>query len=107
MNTNERRVHPRIPYRASTQIASSQHEPAEGGTVDISRGGALLDSPLHVSVGHEVTLDFRTRYAPVSGVRARVKRSHPVFWGHRFLLAVEFREPVDDLLEIAEMESRG
>ena len=102
MNTNERRVHPRIPYRASTQIASPQQEPA-----DISRGGALLDSPLHVSVGHEVTLDFRTRYAPVSGVRARVKRSHPVFWGHRFLLAVEFREPMDDLLEIAEMESRG
>ena len=107
MNTSERRIHPRIPYRASTQIACLHHEPVEGGTVDVSRGGALLDSPLHVGVGHEVTLDFKTRYAPVSGIRARVKRSHPVFWGHRFLLAVEFREPMDELLEIAEMESAG
>ena len=105
MNTKERRIYPRIPYRASTQIASRKHQPAEGGTVDISRGGALLDSPIHIGVGHEVTLDFRTRYAPLTGVRARVKRSHPVFWGNRFLLAVEFQESMDELLEIAEMES--
>ena len=46
MNTNERRVHPRIPYRASTQIASPQQEPAEGGTVDISRGVDGVDKPV-------------------------------------------------------------
>jgi hypothetical protein len=78
-----------------------------GGTVDVSRRGALLDSPFPYGVGHDVVLDFETDYKPIKGVKARIKRSRSVFWDRRFLIAVEFKEPLDDLVQMAEVQAGG
>lgn len=102
---SERRINPRIPFRTHTVINSNFAEPMDGGTIDVSRGGALLDSPAHLGVGHDITLNFETGYQPLKGVRARIKRSHPVFWNRRHLVAVEFTEPMDDLVQMAEVQS--
>ncbi len=105
MTIDERRNHPRIPHRLPTTIHFNNNLLGDGGTVDISRGGALLDSPVPLGVGHEVVLDFQTRFDSLDGVRARVKRSLPAFWGHRHLLAVEFRDKSDELIQVLEFES--
>lgn len=105
MNNHDRREHPRIFHRLPTTIHFNDNLLGDGGTVDVSRGGALLDSPVPLGAGHDVVLDFQTRFASLDGVKARVKRSFPAFWGHRHLLAVEFRNLSDELIQVIEFES--
>lgn len=98
--TQERRKDPRVKcdFPASLR-AGKREEIFEGRTVDLSRGGSLIRSPIPLEAGSglELRIDLgEFRLAPVEGC---VRRSHPAFNGTGHFIAIEFDERSDDLMD--------
>ena len=81
-------------YQAPAAIKPALDERTyKGQTVDLSRGGSLINSPIPL----ELRIDLgEFTLAPVDG---KVKRSNPVFYGHGHLVAVEFDENAETLMD--------
>ena len=85
-------------------LKSGESNPLSVKTLDLSRGGALLDCPSSPSIGQLIKLSFQIESERISGVEARVKRVHSAFGGKRFTVAVEFKEPNKELMTLAKRD---
>ena len=91
----ERRKQPRLDVRLRAVVRDNRSKSWNARTLDISQGGALLDSGRSMASGAEIELLF----APV---KARVLRCHSAFWGRRHTVAVQFDDDYPAVMQIAE-----
>lgn len=102
MNCLEKRRNTRIPLRARVSLKFRADETVESESLDISRGGVLLDSPIPLNSGHTVQVQIRIGSFQLEPVKGFVLRSSPAFWGYRHLVAVEFEQENQSVLEALE-----
>lgn len=95
--TMERRRHRRVPAQIKSLLKGNSHE-VEGKTVDLSLGGARMDSSLSVQPGKQlvVKLIVPGRTEPIFIEQAQVQWIHDKTFGLSFL---EIREAQRDELE--------
>lgn len=99
MKNQNRRQHVRVTRHLPAQLKVASGETFESGTVDISRGGALLDCPASLAVGHPIEISLQAGPFQLDPVEGRVKRSNPIFWNARHLVAVKFQEENEAVME--------
>ena len=85
-------------------LKDGESTPLSVKTLDLSRGGALLDCPSPPPVGQKIKLTFQIESEKISAVSATVKRVHSAFGGKRFTVAVEFVEPNSELMTLAKRD---
>lgn len=98
----ERRKQPRLEVRLRAVVRDNRSKSWNARTLDISQGGALLDSGRSMASGAEVELLFDLGTVEVAPVKARVLRCHSAFWGRRHTVAVQFDEHFPAVMQIAE-----
>jgi hypothetical protein len=98
----EKRNHKRLPVRlvANVQVPTGR---LTTHTIDVSEGGALLDSPLHLNSGSEVEVKIRSDLASLPPTRAIVKRCKPAFWNRRFTVALQFAQEEPAVTDLAKL----
>ncbi len=97
----ERRRHRRVPAQVKGLLRANSHD-VEGETVDLSLGGARIDSELAVQPGKlmSVTLIVPGMAEPIVIEQAQVQWIHGQTFGVKFL---EIRqEELDDLEQLIE-----
>lgn len=98
--TSERRKYPRFQCEFPAEIRPARRDESfEGSTVDVSRGGSLIRSPIPLEAGSglELRIDLgEFCLAPVDGC---VKRSNPALQGPGHFVAIEFDERNDQLMD--------
>ena len=99
--TSERRRDPRVKWEAPAAFKPSLHKQSyQGQTVDLSKGGSLIQSPIPLEAGSglELRIDLgEFRLVPIDG---KVCRSNPTALGHDHLIAIEFDERHDALMDV-------
>ncbi len=82
----ERRQYRRVPAQVKTLLRVNSHE-VEGETVDLSRGGAKIESSLVVQPGKQLTVKLIIPGAqdPIYIDRAQVQWIHDQTFGLKFL----------------------
>ena len=87
-------------YQAPAAIKPALDERTyKGQTVDLSRGGSLINSPIPLEEGSGLELRIDLGEFTLAPVDGKVKRSNPVFYGHGHLVAVEFDEKTESLMD--------
>ena len=105
MRPLEKRKLPRVNIALPTEIASNSN----GGTtilsrtLDVSKGGALLDSPLPLANGEKICLKIDLDMTSLPRIEAEVLRCQPAFWGRRHSVAVKFEENNPALMDIVDL----
>lgn len=97
----ERRQHPRMNVSLPALVRGVRKN-WKVRTLDLSQGGALLDSPHPVKPGAFLELLFDFQQSTPVPLFARVLRSKPAFWGHRHALAVKFDTLKPEITKAAE-----
>lgn len=97
MKNANRRKSPRLPIHIRTFVDSTNRRMAATRTVDLSAGGALLDSPFPFRQGQSLRIRFTSPETGIRSVEARVVRTESAFWGKRFLVAVEFHQTLESV----------
>ena len=98
--TSERRKDPRVSYQAPAAIKPAlDQQTYKGQTVDLSRGGSLINSPIPLEEGSGLELRIDLGEFTLAPVEGKVKRSNPVFYGHGHLVAVEFDDKTDTMMD--------
>lgn len=97
LTTMERRRHRRVPAQVKSLLRGNAHE-VEGETVDLSLGGAKLESALPVQPGKQITVKLIVpgQPEPIYIEQAQVQWIHDQTFGVRFL---EVRQQQLDELE--------
>ena len=104
--TRERRKDPRVSFQAPAVIKPAlDQQTYKGRPVDLSRGGSLINSPIPLEEGSGLELRIDLGEFTLAPVDGKVKRSNPVFYGHGHLVAVEFDDKTDSLIEAIERAS--
>ena len=98
----ERRKQPRLDVRLRAVVRDNRSKSWNARTLDISPGGALLDSGRSMASGAEIELLFDLGTVEVAPVKARVLRCHSAFWGRRHTVAVQFDDDYPAVMQIAE-----
>ena len=82
----ERRQHRRVPAQVKSLLRANSHE-IEGETVDLSLGGAKIESSLVVQPGEQITVKLIIPGAedPIYIDRAQVQWIHDRTFGLKFL----------------------
>jgi hypothetical protein len=93
----ERRQHRRVPAQVKSLLRGNSHE-VEGETVNLSLGGAKIESPLVVQPGKQITVKLILPGVeePLYIEQAKVQWIHDQTFGVRFL---EIRQQELDELE--------
>lgn len=105
MLIHERRKHPRLLWNAPVRITNPEtRESWSARSIDLSRGGVLIDSALPLGPGEEVKIDVDIGKFTLPQMRARVCRTHSAFWGRRHLSALSFEESGQALVDAARHE---
>jgi c-di-GMP-binding flagellar brake protein YcgR len=95
----ERRRHSRVPAQLKSLLRANSHE-VEGRTIDLSLGGARLESPLAVRPGKQIAVKLILPGVeePIYIEQAEVQWIHDRMFGVRFL---EIRQQeLDDLEQL-------
>lgn len=103
MQVKERRNQPRVNIGLPTIVNVDQLVNVPTRTIDVSLGGALLDSPVPLMLGAVVQLKFNLEMSSLPTVQARVLRCTPAFWGRRYTLGLEFTEPTPALMDVVDL----
>lgn len=103
MTMHERRKEPRITCCVPAQLTNSQDLTVhQAHTIDVSRGGSLIRSPIPLQAGSGLELRIDLGELCLSPVKGRVRRTNPMFYGTAHLVAVEFSTPSDSLVQFAQ-----
>jgi PilZ domain len=86
----ERRNSERILHAIRTDLILKKRGTQRAITLDISEGGAQIDSPKSCSPGEIVLLHFRTQATAIPPIKATVRRCDSAFGGKRYVLALQF-----------------
>ena len=98
--TSERRKDPRVSCEMPASLKPAlDPQTYHGRTVDLSRGGSLINSPIPLEEGSGLELRINLGEFTLAPVDGKVKRSNPVFYGHGHLVAVEFDDKTDTLMD--------
>ena len=103
MRPIDKRKLPRVNIGLPTQIASNGGKPIPSRTLDVSKGGALLDSPLPMADGEKVSLKIDLDMTSLPTIEAEVLRCRSAFWGRRHSVAVKFDESNPALMDIVDL----
>jgi PilZ domain-containing protein len=103
---NERRKQPRLNVRLRAVVRGNRSKSWNARTLDVSRGGALLDSPRSLAGGASIELLFELDQVEVAAVGARVLRCESAFWGRRHTVAVQFEKEWPALVLVAERRTK-
>ena len=98
----ERRKQPRLDVRLRAVVRDNRSKSWNARTLDISQGGALLDSSRSMASGAEIELLFDLETVEVAPVKAKVLRCHSAFWGRRHTVAVQFDGEFPGIMQVAE-----
>ncbi|MCA9775913.1 MAG: PilZ domain-containing protein [Candidatus Eremiobacteraeota bacterium] len=98
----ERRKQPRLDVRLRAVVRDNRSKSWNARTLDISQGGALLDSSRSLASGAEIELLFDLDTVEVAPIKAKVLRCHSAFWGRRHTVAVQFEDDFPAIMQIAE-----
>ena len=71
----------------------------DGKTVNLSRGGSLIRSPIPLEAGSGLELRIDLGEFCLAPVDGNVKRSHPAKHGSGHMIAIEFNERSDILMD--------
>lgn len=74
-------------------------------SIDISRGGCLVDSPIALEPGTPVTVEILTELSSPCPIRAKVLRCEGRFWSTRQTVALEFETSQPPLMNVVKLES--
>lgn len=102
----EKRKQPRLEVRLRAVVRGNRSRSWNTRTLDISQGGALLDSPRSLANGSSVELLFDLDKVEVAPMKAQVLRCHSAFWGRRHTVAVQFEQEWPELVKAAERRSK-
>jgi len=81
----ERRQHRRVPAQVKSLLKANSHE-VEGETLDLSLGGAKIESSLVVQPGRQITIKLIVpEVDPIEIDQAQVQWIHDQTFGVRFL----------------------
>lgn len=106
--TRERRQDARVNWQAPASFRPQDDSRShQGTTMDLSRGGSLIRSPIPLEEGSGLELRIDLGEFSLGPVAGRVKRSNPVFYGPGHLVAVEFSERNDALMNALQGLSEG
>ncbi len=100
MENKDKRANARILHSVSAIIKVGDNPPVLAKTLDLSRGGALLDSPHHASVGDPIEVSFKVGNTTLNPAVGQVRRVESAFGGRRHCIAVEFSAPNFQLMEL-------
>lgn len=103
MRPLEKRKLPRVNIGLPTEIASRKGKPINSRTLDVSKGGALLDSPLPLKNGEKILIKIDLDMTSLPPMEAEVLRCQPAFWGRRHSVAVRFDENHPALMDIVDL----
>lgn len=103
MQLVERRKLPRVNISLQTSLRGIELTQMTAKTLDVSKGGALLDTPLPLREGDEVELHFDLDISQMKPITARVLRSASAFWGRRHTVAVQFHEENAALMDVVQL----
>lgn len=106
MNNKDKRANARILHSVSAIIRLGDHPPVVAKTLDLSRGGALLDSPRQASVGDPIEVTFKVGSATLNPTVGQVRRVESAFGGRRHCIAVEFSAPNFQLIELIKRDMK-
>ena len=98
----ERRKQPRLDVRLRAVVRDNRSKSWNARTLDISQGGALLDSGRSMASGAEIELLFDLETVEVAPIKAKVLRCHSAFWGRRHTVAVQFDDDFPAVMQLAE-----
>lgn len=106
MENKDKRANARILHSVSAMIKVGNNPPVVAKTLDLSRGGALLDSPHHASVGDSIEVTFKVGSATLNPTVGQVRRVESAFGGRRHCIAVEFSAPNFQLIELIKRDMK-
>jgi len=96
---DEKRCHPRKPANSRCKIflnTGRRRTPAQ--PLNISRGGALVTSPIPLERGHKVALVVDSGSLALRELEATVRHATINEEQHHFVLGIEFDHPLDESL---------
>lgn len=100
MENKNKRASERILHSVSARIRIGENPPVLARTLDLSKGGVLMDSPLQASVGDTVEVIFKVGRTELNPTTGQVRRVESAFGGRRHCIAVEFSAPNFQLVEL-------
>jgi len=102
----ERRLNERTPVSLEAHLEIDGGQKVKVRTLDVSAGGALVDSPFPLPLNAITDLKFAGRLGNVNAGSARVVRSRPAFWNRRHAVAFQFEKKNYALKDLAREEER-
>lgn len=107
MSDKDKRANGRVLHSIMAHIKLGEHPAFAAKTLDLSRGGALLDSPVPASVGDTLELTFKVGTTELTPTVCHVRRVEAAFGGRRHCIAVQFSQPNFQLMELVKRDLKN
>lgn len=107
MGKKNQRASERVLHSVVALIKIGDNPPVPVKTLDLSKGGALLDSPMEASLGERVFVTFKVGSTELNPTAAYVRRVAPAFGGRRHCIALEFAAPNFQLMELIKRDLKA
>ncbi|HIB67853.1 MAG TPA: PilZ domain-containing protein [Phycisphaerales bacterium] len=107
MSAKDQRSAPRVLHSITAKVKVGENPVFGVKTMDLSQGGALLDSPYQLPLGEKLELAFKLGKHELNPTLCEVRRVESAFGGRRYCVAVQFSQPNFQLIELVKRDLKN